>query len=54
MGSNGPSTSEQNGPQIAGVHVKPDTPMCWLYLGNKKTYSLVDSGADIFFIWRSI
>ena len=48
----GPSKSQGNGPQIARVHVKPDTPMCWLYLGNKKTYSLVDSGADISLISR--
>jgi len=26
--------------------------MCWLYLGNRKTYSLVDSGADISLISR--
>ena len=45
MSSGGPSTSVR--PQIARVHVKPDTPMCWLHLGNRKTYSLVDSGADI-------
>ena len=26
--------------------------MCWIYLGNRKTYSLVDSGADISLISR--
>ena len=26
--------------------------MCWLYLGNQKTYALVDSGADISLISR--
>ena len=48
MKKDGPSTSNfTNGPQIARVIVKPDTPMCWLHLGGKKTSALVDSGADI-------
>ena len=32
--------------------MKPDTPMCWMYLGGKKTYALVDTGADISLISR--
>ena len=43
----GPSTFYKKGPQIATVHIKPDTPMCWVKLGDKRTYALVDSGADI-------
>ena len=43
----GPADSVSSNPQIASVNVKPDTPMCWLHLSSKKTYALVDSGADI-------
>ena len=43
----GPSTFYKKGPQIATVNIKPDTPMCWVKLGDKRTYALVDSGADI-------
>ena len=39
--------SHPQNPQIARVQVKPDTPMCWLHLSSRKTYALVDSGADI-------
>lgn len=53
MSTKGPSASNvTNGPQIARVLVKPDTPMGWVQLGGKKTYALVDSGADISLISR--
>ena len=41
-----PPQKSQN-PRIARVQIKTDTPMCWLHLSTKKTYALVDSGADI-------
>ena len=50
----GPFKSEQYGPKVARVFVKKDTPMLWLYLGKKKVYSLVDSGADISLISRQL
>ena len=48
----GPSKSEEYGPKAARVMIKKDTPMLWLYLGKKKVYALVDSGADISLISR--
>ena len=48
----GPSKSEEYGPKVARVMIKKDTPMLWLYLGKKKVYALVDSGADISLISR--
>ena len=50
----GPSTSYNQGPEIAKVHVKPDTPMCWLKLGDTRTYALVDTGADITLISKEM
>ena len=50
--TSGPFKSETYGPKVARVLVKKDTPMLWLYLGKKKLYALVDSGADISLISR--
>ena len=48
----GPFKSEKYGPKVASVLIKKDTPMLWLYLGKKKVYALVDSGADVSLISR--
>ena len=50
--TSGPFKSEKYGPKVARVLVKENTPMLWLYLGKKKVYALVDSGADISLISR--
>ena len=44
--------NNQHGPNVARVIIKQDTPMLWMYLGKKKVYALVDSGADISLISR--